>query len=362
MKRVVGFPGKFVIGEGVLGDLARYVKLFGNKACLVAFKDDSERVIDYIKIAKENDIELTVVDFGGECTYAEIERISKLCKETSSNCVIGLGGGKAIDTAKVVSLNENLPLIVVPTIASTDAPCSGLSIVYDENHKVAGVAYLPLNPAVILVDSGVICKAPKRFLVAGFGDAYATYYEARAAVASCANNYVGGKYTNAAWHLAKLCNDILLDDSLKALAACDAKVVTPALDNVIEANLLLSGLGFESVGCAGAHSLHNAFTALHETRKSLHGEIVAIGLLIQLVLENSPAEEITEVLGYFRSVGLPTKLADIGITDLSREHLDVVLKGAIGTPTNAIHNMPFEVTEQSLYNAILYVDKLSEIY
>lgn len=127
---------------------------------------------------------------------------------------------------------------------------------------MTSIMLLTCSADAVVADSGVIAKAPVRFLVAGIGDAYATYFEARSCMRSYSPNYVGGVSTQAAFKLAELCHDVLLRDAELAVRACKQKVVTESLENVIEANLLLSGLGFESVGLAAAHAFYNAVSEL----------------------------------------------------------------------------------------------------
>lgn len=357
MNRTLTTPGKFILGRHALEDLADYLKPYGNYILLVALPEDAERVKFALDLAVDAGIRFERADFSGECSLSEIERITEANKGTAYGAMIGLGGGKAIDTAKSVSLRLNLPLIVVPTIASTDAPCSGMSILYDDNHVMIGAELLKKSPDIVLADSSVIAGAPVRFLVAGFGDAMATYYEARACKRSCAENYVSGTATEAAWAMAKLCREILLNDSEKALKACENNVVTTALENVIEANLYLSCIGFESVGCAAAHALHNAITVLVETHPYSHGEKVAIGLLVQLILENEPDEEMKVVLDYYKKVGLPTKLSQIGLGDATKEHFRRVARRVL-EKKNSIRNLPFDVTEDMIVDAFLMVNSL----
>ena len=140
------------------------------------------------------------------------------------------------------------------------------------------------------MDTDIIVKSPVRLTVAGMGDALATYFEARACQRSGATSCAGGKTTEAAMALAKLCFDTLMEEGVKAKIALEAGVCTPAVEKVIEANTLLSGIGFESAGLAGAHAIHNGFTVLEECHHMYHGEKVAFGTLTQLVLENVPLD------------------------------------------------------------------------
>jgi len=134
-------------------------------------------------------------------------------------------------------------------------------------------------------------------------------------------------------------------------------VVTPALERLVEANTLLSGLGFESAGLAAAHAVHNGLTMAPATHSFFHGEKVAFGTLVQLVLEGKPRTEIEEVVGFATEVGLPVTLAAIGLSELSREMLEQIATRATA-PGETMHNEPFEVTPDLVADAILAADAL----
>lgn len=295
--------------------------------------------------------------FGGECSKKEIARLDKVLRAHSCDIVVGLGGGKTLDTAKALAVNAKCPMVSVPTTAATDAPTSALSVIYTETGEFEEYLFLPVNPSLVLVDTAIIAKAPVRFLVAGMGDALATKIEARACVAAHGNNFVGAKATKAAIAICNTCYDILMEDGLKAMEACKAQVVTQAFENVVEANTLLSGLGFESTGIAAAHAVHNALTVLPETHHYYHGEKVAFGVLVQLVLENAPTCEFAEVLNFCKTVGLPTCLRDLGVTTIDHAQIMQVAKLACAEG-DTMGNMPFDVSPDDVYAAILTADRL----
>lgn len=372
MRKAFISPTKYVQGEDELKNLGYYVSQFGKKALIVGKDEDIERVREKLDFTKDKfNIEFVDANFQGEVTRNEIERLQTLQEEHNCDAVVGLGGGKACDTAKCVAEGKNV--IIAPTIVAQDAPTSHSAVVYHEDGSFDDYAYFESSPSVILIDTTVIANAPTRFLLAGMGDALATYFEARATRRSYSNVNAGlpngvregaadeAKGTNAAFSLAKLSYEMLLEHGKAAKIASDINQVTPALEDIIETNVLLSGLGFESGGLAAVHAIYNGISILHEKYDALHGEIVSFGTLCQLVLENAPKEELEEVMAFQASVGLPMTLADIGLDEITDEELQAVAEKAL-IPEESIHAMPFDVTVEAVKAAILTADKLGQAY
>jgi len=262
-----------------------------------------------------------------------------------------------MDTAKATAHYVGVPVAVVPTIAATDAPCSALSVIYSPEGVFESYVLFRQNPDLVLVDTAIIAKAPVRLIVSGMGDALATWFEADACAKAFAGNLPGGSSTAAALNLARLCYDILMQYGYLAKLAVEQGVATEAVEKVVEANTLLSGLGFESSGLAAAHAIHNGLTALPETHQAYHGEKVAFGTLVQMVLENRSRQELNEVLCFCSEVGLPTTLAELGVVQVNEEKIMQVAAKACATG-ETIHNEPFVVNVQSVYAAILAADAL----
>ena len=362
MANVIGSPSRYVQGRGELAHLYEHCEKYGKDLFVLVSASGKKRVEAKIAQSVEGTGAKVVYEtFNGECSQKEIDRVVEAFKASGCSVVVGIGGGKIHDTAKAAAYYAGAPVVIVPTIASTDAPCSALSVIYTDEGVFDRYLFLPANPTVVLVDTDIVAAAPARLLVSGMGDALATYFEARACQASGASNCVGGKVTLAAMSLARLCYETLLADGLKAKLAVERHVCTKAVENVIEANTYLSGVGFESGGLAGAHAIHNGLTAIPETHSLYHGEKVAFGTLVQLVLENAPLEELEEVLEFCTEVGLPTTLADLGVENPTQEQLMEVAKLACAD-ADTLHNMPFPVDAESVYAAILAADELGKYY
>ena len=356
--KIVISPGKYIQGPGELKKIETYSRNYGNKPFIIADDFVMGLTKDMVKESYEtSESDYASEIFKGECSKVEIARLEAIAKDKACNVIVGIGGGKTLDTAKAIAFYMGFPVIIIPTIASTDAPCSALSVLYTEEGIFDQYLLLPTNPSVVLMDTEIIAKAPVRLLVSGMGDAMATYFEARAVNRSNGTTMAGAHPTEGAMALAKLCYETLLADGYKAKLAAESQVSNTALEKIVESNTYLSGIGFESGGLAAAHAIHNGMTVLEECHHLYHGEKVAFGTLTQLALENAPLEEIMEVVEFCKSVGLPTNLADLGAKDVSKEALYEVAKAAT-VEGETIHNMPFNVTANDVFAAILTADKL----
>lgn len=363
MQKVLIAPLKYVQGPGVLKNLGAHMKpLKATKALILAGKTAwSETKDGIIAGLQEAGVDYVMEYFRGECSDNEIKRVDEIVKANGCDMVVGVGGGKCMDTAKAVAYECGVRVAIIPTIAATDAPCSALSVVYSDEGVFQRYYVLPTNPDLVLVDTEVIARSPVRLLVSGMGDALATWFEADACFQASAPNIPGGHTTATALFLARFCYDTLIEYGLAAKLACEAGVPSEALERVVEANTLLSGLGFESSGLAAAHSTHDGLTELPETHHAYHGEKVAFGVLTQIVMENRPKAVIEEVLNFCVSVGLPVTLEQIGVTDTSDENLMKAAKAAAG-PGMMMHNMPFKVSAERVLWAMKAADAIGRAY
>ncbi|MCR5134392.1 MAG: glycerol dehydrogenase, partial [Clostridiales bacterium] len=286
-----GSPGRYIQGPGELGRLPVHAAGYGKGLFAVIDSYFYDALSGRLQAAYEAAGQpCRCVRFAEEITKESIAAAVKRAAGSGCEVVCGIGGGKTLDTAKAVAAKLGLPLIVVPTSASTDAPTSAMSIIYNDRHEHDDVYYYKKNPDLVLMDSRVIADAPVRFLVAGMGDALATVYEARASRRTKSPNYIDqqtGPYlgTRTAMEIAELCGRVVLEYGEAAKQANEAHRVDAALEAVIEANTLMSGLGFENVGCAASHVICNGISATPEGGKALHGEKVAYGILCQLTAE-----------------------------------------------------------------------------
>lgn len=360
MLKLMRTPLKYVQGQGALLHVYEEIRNLGKSFLFICSNSGYKSCHEKIEKSFEgSDAILRFEIFGGISSIGEVERMRAMVKEHGIDCVAAVGGGSAIDTAKATAHYENLPVVVIPTVVATDAPCTGLSVIYNNDGSFSNYIFYPKNPDAVIVDSDIIANAPVKFLVAGMGDALGTYFEARACEKAKAPSLENGGITKSAMALCRLCYETLLEDGYKALKACENKVVTPALEAIIEANTYLSGVGADNGGLAVSHSVYNGFTSLKECENTMHGSVVAFGTIAQLVLEDAPKEEFYQVLEFCASVGLPVTLKEIGVTDKERVRIAAENACAEG---ESIHNMIGDVTPKQLYDALITADVLGQEY
>ena len=349
------FPGKYIQAEGAVAQLPELIRLLGTKSLILASPTVVKSILPRYSVREELKESLVICEFNGECSEKEIERVCSLIQNEKIDVIVGMGGGKTIDTAKISADKTGIPVIVVPTIASTDAPCSGCAVVYTLNGVFDYVYYQKMNPQVVLVDTKIISCAPSRFLVSGMGDALATWFEARSCERTNSENACGGYSTLTGLSIARLCYDTLLKYGISARIANENNIVTPAFNHIVEANILLSGIGFESSGLGAAHAIHNGLTSLEQTHGLYHGEKVAFGVLTSLHLtDNDPCENET-VYQFCESVRLPTTFRELNIKNAGYDDL---MKVAVATcrPEESIHHEACSIEPESIIAAMIAAD------
>ena len=349
---------RYVQGAGVLRRLGPLAAPLGRRFYVIAGETAKRRHGAALEDALEGETVFSAQPCRA-CTRAAVEHFSGEAAAHACDCIIGLGGGKAADSAKLTADALGLPLILLPTVASSDAPCSSLAIVYDESGAVCDVRTLSRHPDLVAVDSTIIASAPPRMLSCGMGDALSTYFEARTCFEQGARNTFGGEIPAVALAVARACLDTLYAHGPGALAACRAGEVTPALDRVIEANTYMSTLGFECGGVSCAHALQDALATLPDCRGFYHGELVAFGTLCLLTAEGRDQDEIARARGFCRRVDLPITLRQLGLTHRVRETL-LDVKHILCPANDGAHCIPAGLTPDTFVESILAADAAGE--
>ncbi len=347
------FPGKYIQGNGAINDLPDLIDLYGGKAFILLTPSMKDTVMQR-GLAEGQTVEI----FRGPCCWQEVDRLIELVKKDDYTVIVGIGGGKVVDTAKVIADKLNLRVIMAPSVASSSAPYSSCSVMYTPENIYESVYYEKHSPDVLLVDNQVIINAKPRYLVAGMADSLAVLFEGRACLKNEARNSLGAKQPFFAVALSQYCFDMLIKYGEQAKAACETKVVTPALERIIEVNLMTAGIAFEGTGLAAAHAIHNGLTLIPEVHNYIHGEIVAFGVLCELFLSDAEPQEMDLVYDFCERVGLPTTLAQLGIANFDRDTVFAAAKMTVEDPY-----LPHEgkyITAEDVFAAIVSADAMGK--
>ena len=357
--RAFGSPSRYVQGPGEINHLPDFASNYGSTALAIIdsfFYNDYKEKIP--QMFAEADMTAYTVEFSGKSSTETLEALKAHCHTLPHmpDTFIGIGGGQTCDINKAVGAAFRKAIINVPTSLATDAPTSTHTIINDEGQLPFLLVHYK-NPDYVVVDTEITIQSPLSMFISGIGDALATYVEAEA---SFANNNVcnvcGGQYKPAllGMAVAKLSYEVLLEKGRAAVRAARRHLRTPAYEDVAEATILLSGLGFECTGVAIAHGLQAGFHVL-PGKPLMHGQGVGYCMLIQLILENNILR-FEEIFNFCRDVGLPICTGDLGLTDENRrEGVEKLVEAVYGKRWN-VCNMPMHISREMLVNAIHYLD------
>lgn len=309
---------------------------------------------------KSSEVNLKIIGYewyGGECTYKNINRLTEIALSKEAEIIFAVGGGKAIDTAKGVGEKLGLPIITIPTIASTCAATTALSVVYDERGDFHSFNFMKKPAVHCFIDTGIIAKAPAKYLRAGIGDTIAKHYE-------CTLASRGDELSHSsamAREISKMCVDPILNYGAKALSDCEKDESTFEVEQVILNNIVSTGLVSmlidEKYNGAIAHSLFYGLALLEHIEKNyLHGDVVGYGVLVQLAVDKD-IEELKRLHEFFKGIGIPTSLKDIEVEN-NLDYLDKVLQETIDGPD--MEHLPYVVTKEMIFEGIKIVEKVDE--
>ncbi|MCB8882591.1 glycerol dehydrogenase [Acidisoma cellulosilytica] len=356
--RLFGSPHRYVQGPDVLDDLGRLLLPYGERPLMIIDQFLVERLRARLERAARNaGLDPILMPFGGEITYAAIDRLAAEASNVAVSAVVGIGGGKALDAAKGVSVHLGKPMITVPTIASNDSPTSAAIAVYDDHHVMIAVDRMPRSPDLVLVDTRLIAAAPVHFLRAGIGDAIAKKFEARGCAAGTGNTPFGTRPLITAGVIANACYVTLRSHAAAALGAVGEGRLTDDVEATVEAVILMSGLGFENGGLSIAHSLTRGLVQARGARTAIHGFQVAYGTLVQLAVEDRPPAEIMDMMGFLRGIDLPTCLGELGMRDATSEEIAELARLTLTAPHLANIGRPVEQVD--IERAVIQIEQLA---
>ncbi|MFD1486143.1 iron-containing alcohol dehydrogenase family protein [Lacticaseibacillus baoqingensis] len=302
------------------------------------------------------DVAVVDVSFGGECSYEEIARVKQLVQANRCELVIGLGGGKVIDTAKSVTAGTALYLVTIPTLASNCAPWSALSVHYHQDGTHLDHVFYNETANLLLFNPAVIFNSPVAYFVAGLADTLVKYYEAELSFAALApQDYTVG--LTIAKQMTQSCQAVFFATAQQAVADMQAGHLTHtwriAAESVIVTAGLVGGWGEACARPLGAHKIHDALTYFPETVHLLHGDKVGYGILVQLVLEHQ-LFEVKRLLPIFKTLGIPTNFHELGFATVDHAVVEQIAAQAAATFT-----IPIKIDAKAVQQAILQVEALT---
>lgn len=351
---VRGAPQEYECRVGAWDELEEHLNRRKIKRVMVLHgKDSWEAAKPYFP--ELLNIETHFIYYGGECTDEHTQTLKQVFEREQLDGIIAVGGGKIADLGKAVANQCDTPILILPTLAATCAAYTPLSVIYDNDGAMDRYDVFPKSNALVLIEPKVILDSPIELMVAGIGDTVAKWYEADAMISQLAVQPIEIQVSVFA---AQKCRDVLLSDSQEALNAMEEKEINQAFLNVVETNILLGGMvggfGDDYGRTSGAHSIHDALTILPESHHQLHGNKVAYGVLVQLVIENKWSE-IEQLIPFYRSLGLPISLKEMKM-DLSEEDYQCVSKRA-AEPHETIHYMKEKITPEIIKKAMIELER-----
>lgn len=343
-------PLYYVQGQGVLSELSTMSGAFGKKIIIFTDLIIKNVIGDLIeKSFKDTGLNFKVQLIDGICTHATIDEAVKYVSEFSAEVVVGVGGGAIMDIARSSSHKLRLPLVLCPTTASTNAPFTSIAVINDEYGHMVDALFTPFPPITVVADTGVIIKAPTRFLRAGIGDAMSSVIELMEVNKSNSTAFLK-RISNIAYRMSKDIYRILLEEGKDAVIASDSGSVSSAFENVVEAIVFSAAAGSISL----SHALYEGFRQLSDCNKMMHGEIVAFCSLVQLNVTEEK-EMFRECCSLYKKVGLPVTLKDLNINrELLKEDYEAIVNAAFKSPCMA--NWVKDKSPEDIINAIKFVD------
>ncbi|WP_025191473.1 iron-containing alcohol dehydrogenase family protein [Enterococcus faecalis] len=294
-------------------------------------------------------------NYGGVCTDQRVQELEAQVLDNHLEAIVAVRGGKVADLGKALAHKMALPVIILPTLAATCAPCTPLSVMYREDGAMERYDVFPQANALVLVEPRVLLHSPRSLMVAGIGDTLAKWYEADAIISQLDVQVLPIQVSHFA---AEKCRDILLNESINALKAMEEQQLNQSFIDVIETNLIIGGMvggfGDDYGRTAGAHSIHDALTLLPASHRQLHGNKVAYGVFVQLAIEEK-WQEIAELIPFYHQLGLPISLKEMDMDLTEAEYQEVAERACIEGET--IHYMKQKITPEIVKTAMQDLEK-----
>lgn len=346
----------YSIGINIYEEVEKVCSAYGQKAFLLGGQTALQKGETVLKAALQGS-SLEIIEtavYGKDCTTTNINYWAEHIKALKVDMIFGMGGGKALDTAKSVAKQLNLPIFTFPTIASTCAATTALSVVYKDNGDFDRFEFFDRPAQHCFIDLQMIADAPAKYLRAGMGDTIAKYFECHLASRNDHlehSSLLGRTISNN-------CYFPVIEHGVKAYEDCLNHEISYALEQVVLANIVTTGmvsvLVIDDYNCAIAHSVYYGLVLLEGfEERYLHGDVVAYGVLVQLAVDDQIAM-LEEVRDFMKKLNMPTTLKEMEVA-LDRKALEEVLEEIVNGP-DMIH-LPYKVNKEMIYEAMKKVEE-----
>lgn len=346
-------PAQVVRGEEILADQGRVIARLGHRPLVVGSKRALVQVQPLLVDLQGLGLALQATVYGEDCSESTLVRLGSVAQAHRADLIVGVGGGKALDTAKLLAHQQGCPVVTIPTSAATCAAWTALSNIYSDRGAFRYDVALSRCPDLLILDYDLVKTAPPRTLVSGIGDGLAKWYEA--SVSSGASQHT---LLVSAVQQARVLRDILLQKSAAALSQWGGIDWRDVVDATVLLAGVVGGIGGAQCRTVAAHAVHNGLTQLPTSHSMLHGEKVAYGILVQLRLEEMGGKAALaiaarqQLIDFYRQIGLPTCLADLNLGDITLRDLQQAADFACREGSD-IHHLPFAVTPDDLMAAMV---------
>ncbi len=354
-------PAQVLRGENILIQSGAAIAALGKRPLIVGGNHTLEIIQPYLQpIIQEYKLETAQASYLPDCTESSLTKLRETVANHKADFIIGVGGGKALDTAKLLAHQCQISIVTIPTSGATCAAWTALSNIYSETSAFQYDVTLARCPDLLILDYSLIRTAPQRMLVAGIGDAIAKWYEA-----SVSSGKSTATLTIAAVQQARILRDILLQKSTAALENDRGDDWREVVDATVLLAGVIGGIGGANCRTVAAHAVHNGLTHIQSAHHALHGEKVAYGILVQLRLEEMlqgnqlAVSARKQLLEFYTDIGLPQTLEDLGLGNISLSQLRQAAEVAC-QPNSDIHRLPFSVSPEQLMAAMVSTRELAE--